>query len=297
MSVLIGHASCDENRRASGGKAGDQTGREVCIRSWYNANWDRLIRAKSPTVAEKMARFVEDVCKGNYVGYDQGQRNTLRDVARAANWDGSKIKTKCETDCSAFMTVAAEAAGIAVKYMEGWNAPVTQTMCPTFKDTGAFEVFSDSKYLTGTDYLKRGDILVRQSGHTAMVLSNGKYASASISMSTNTSSTASSTTVVSTASAAVKTVDELAKEVLAGKWGSGETRKEKLTAAGYDYDVIQAAVNRLLSGNTPSIERLAMEVLAGQWGSSPDRERLLSAAGYDAAAVQQRVNEMLRGGK
>ena len=37
-----------------------------------------------------------------------------------------------------------------------------------------------------------------------------------------------------------KTVTELAKEVIAGKWGSGAERKKKLTAAGYDYSKVQA---------------------------------------------------------
>ena len=39
---------------------------------------------------------------------------------------------------------------------------------------------------------------------------------------------------------------EIAKEVLAGKWGNGETRKKKLTAAGYDYAAIQKIVNSML---------------------------------------------------
>lgn len=43
-----------------------------------------------------------------------------------------------------------------------------------------------------------------------------------------------------------KTVDTIAKEVIAGKWGSGEERKKKLTAAGYDYAEVQAVVNKLL---------------------------------------------------
>ena len=43
-----------------------------------------------------------------------------------------------------------------------------------------------------------------------------------------------------------KTVDAIAKEVIAGKWGSGEERKKKLTAAGYDYAEVQAAVNKML---------------------------------------------------
>lgn len=36
MSVNIGHASIDENGLASGGVAGNQEGKEVCIRTWYN---------------------------------------------------------------------------------------------------------------------------------------------------------------------------------------------------------------------------------------------------------------------
>ena len=36
MAVKIGHASIDERGKISGGKAGDQTGKEVCIRDWYN---------------------------------------------------------------------------------------------------------------------------------------------------------------------------------------------------------------------------------------------------------------------
>ena len=43
-----------------------------------------------------------------------------------------------------------------------------------------------------------------------------------------------------------KTVYELAKEVIAGKWGNGVTRKRKLTEAGYDYATVQKKVNELL---------------------------------------------------
>ena len=57
-----------------------------------------------------------------------------------------------------------------------YNAPVTQTMRQAFSSTGAFEVLTDPKYLTTDKYLKRGDILVRESGHTAMALGNGELA-------------------------------------------------------------------------------------------------------------------------
>ena len=46
--------------------------------------------------------------------------------------------------------------------------------------------------------------------------------------------------------AAKKTVEEIAKEVILGKWGNGTDRKNRLTAAGYDYDEVQKMVNKLL---------------------------------------------------
>ena len=95
-----------------------------------------------------------------------------------------------------------------------------------------------------------------------------------------------------------KTVAEIAKEVLAGKWGNGADRKQKLVAAGYDYNAVQAAVNELLTGKKPavpakSIDEIAREVIAGKWGNGADRKQKLVAAGYDYNAVQKRVNELL----
>lgn len=43
-----------------------------------------------------------------------------------------------------------------------------------------------------------------------------------------------------------KTVDELAREVIAGKWGNGQDRKNRLAAAGYDYKAVQGKVNEML---------------------------------------------------
>lgn len=43
-----------------------------------------------------------------------------------------------------------------------------------------------------------------------------------------------------------KTIDDLAKEVIAGKWGTGSERRANLTDAGYNYAMVQAKVNDLL---------------------------------------------------
>lgn len=51
-----------------------------------------------------------------------------------------------------------------------------------------------------------------------------------------------------------KTVDELAKEVLDGKWGNGEDRKKRLTNAGYNYNKVQAKVNEIVSKKTSTIK-------------------------------------------
>lgn len=45
-----------------------------------------------------------------------------------------------------------------------------------------------------------------------------------------------------------KSNEEIAKEVVAGKWGNGNARKTALTKAGYDYNTIQTLVNKLLKG-------------------------------------------------
>lgn len=45
---------------------------------------------------------------------------------------------------------------------------------------------------------------------------------------------------------AVKSNTDIAKEIIDGKWGNGEERKNKLVAAGYDYDAVQKEVNKLL---------------------------------------------------
>lgn len=44
----------------------------------------------------------------------------------------------------------------------------------------------------------------------------------------------------------LKSMDEIAREVIRGDWGNGADRKNRLTAAGYDYAAVQTRVNELL---------------------------------------------------
>ena len=50
------------------------------------------------------------------------------------------------------------------------------------------------------------------------------------------------------AAEAKKALEEIAKEVIHGDWGTGETRKTRLAEAGYDYEAVQKEVNRILAG-------------------------------------------------
>lgn len=94
-----------------------------------------------------------------------------------------------------------------------------------------------------------------------------------------------------------KTVSQLAQEVLDGKWGNGQERKEKLTQAGYDYNAVQTEVNKLAKGAaTPSKksdEEIAREVIAGKWGNGSERKQKLIAAGYNYTAIQKIVNKLV----
>lgn len=57
---------------------------------------------------------------------------------------------------------------------------------------------------------------------------------------------------VATTTPTTKSVEEVAKEVIAGKYGNGEARKIALKNAGYDYAAVQARVNEIVSGSKTS---------------------------------------------
>ena len=92
-----------------------------------------------------------------------------------------------------------------------------------------------------------------------------------------------------------KTIDELAEEVIDGKWGDGEDRKTKLEKAGYDYDAVQGRVNEILKekDNKKSITEVAKDVINGKYGNGEERKKKLEAEGYDYDQVQAKVNQLL----
>ena len=99
-----------------------------------------------------------------------------------------------------------------------------------------------------------------------------------------------------------KSINEVAKEVIAGKWGNGTDRKSKLEAAGYNANEVQAEVNRLLGATSEpeapkepakTVTQIAQEIIKGLWGNGTDRKSKIEAAGYDYSKVQAEVNRLL----
>ena len=223
--VKISHAAKNEKGTYKDGKRGDQTGKEVCIRDWYNRPWNYVLRAKNSTMREKIAYAMIGVARNDKIGYSQLDRNSALLEASKVGYDPSKINVLVNTDCSASVSLACIYAGIPqnVLYKNG-NSSTTANLRMRLMQTGLFDCFSTRDYTAKTDKLVRGDILLYENHHVAVVVQTDKTPQ----------------------KAPSKSVNEVAKEVIDGKWGEGETRRKRLTEAGYDYKTVQAEVNRLL---------------------------------------------------
>lgn len=162
MSLQIGHASKDENNRIQGGSAGDQTGREVCIRSYYmNSKGWYVLRPKSVEIANAIAKAMKEACKNNNIGYDQNNRDGVIVKLRSYKTLG-KIGVKTECDCSSLVRACCIQAGFDPgNFTTGNEANV-------LKKSGYFE---KRVAVTSSTVLYDGDVLVTKTkGHTVIVV-------------------------------------------------------------------------------------------------------------------------------
>lgn len=98
--------------------------------------------------------------------------------------------------------------------------------------------------------------------------------------------------------AAKKTIDQLAQEVLAGKWGNGADRRNRLEAAGYDYEAVQAAVNAKKNPTTTTTTKKESTVMVelrklseGMTGNDVRQAMLiLKDRGYYTATIPKNDN-------
>ena len=172
MAVKIGSARMGENGKITGGKPGDQTGREVSTQNWYahSKGW-RVFRAKNAGVGCKIAECMSKICANDRIGYNQAQRGTLYAAVKGHGFDPDALKIKVNTDCSAAVRVCCCYAGIEIGNFN------TSNEASYLLATGAFVELTGSEYTRSSDRLRKGDILVtRTKGHTVVVLTDGKKA-------------------------------------------------------------------------------------------------------------------------
>lgn len=228
--VTIAHASLDEKGSIKNGKAGDQTGKEVCIRTWYSKPWNCVIRFRDPDMRNKVAEAMEHAANNPHIGYDQNQRNTLLTAVRQCDYDPKGVPFDVETDCSALVTVACIYAGIAEESLvKAGNCATTSTLRSRLKDTGEVSIFTSKDYTHDTDRLLRGDVLLSEGHHVAVVVSGNLK------------------------DVSDRSLDEVAMAVIRGEYGVGSARRAKLTEEGWNYALVQAKVNELCSKNTKII--------------------------------------------
>ena len=162
MAVIIGSARHDEHGACySGGKAGDQTGQEVSMQSFYvHAKGWVILRAKSSDIASKLADAMKLACNNENIGYDQSERYGIIKY-------GINTKTKTECDCSSLVRACIiYASGKDVGDFNTSNERSVILKSGLFKDVGSYKQ---------GDTLYNGDILVtRTKGHTAIVVSGAK---------------------------------------------------------------------------------------------------------------------------
>lgn len=172
----ISNSGRDQSGHLSGGKAGDQTGHEWEIRSWYNRPWTCVLRHPQQEVRQLIAELGIQAALNNLIGYNQNKRNTYWIQLQKSNYRPSQIKNACDADCSQGVISDVKAVGYLLNLdkLKNITATYTGNMRTSFKKAG-FEVLTASKYLKGYDYLMPGDILLYDNHHTATNLGIGKY--------------------------------------------------------------------------------------------------------------------------
>ena len=172
MAVKIGHAVMDENGKAGygGEKAGDQTGKEICTRNWYNGGWNVYLECTDPDIAKEAAKIMEQICNDSSYGYSQPRR-----------WDGYKSikknggdisKGSGGFDCSSLVIACYVLAGLNMA-ADGY----TGNMRARLLATGKFRLYQDSKHLTSDKYATIGGIYLKEGSHVVMALEDGSAVS------------------------------------------------------------------------------------------------------------------------
>lgn len=157
--IIIGSARSDEKGKLSGGKAGDQNGKEVSTQEFYmhSKGWVGF-KAKDSALAEKLAKGMKIACDNPNIGYDQNER---LGVVRK----GIETTEKTECDCSSLVRAVLQYAGVKVTNF------TTATEKAVISATGLFD---EVKVNSAADVSNGMILITKTKGHTAIVVSGAE---------------------------------------------------------------------------------------------------------------------------
>lgn len=176
---MISNCGHDERSKYSGGSAGDQTGTEYQVRSWYNRPWNHVLRPATAEIGTELAVIATAAAENNNIGYDQNQRLTYYNALKNASWNPENITTKCETDCSASTAANVIAVGhlLNISSLANLSPSLYSGNIRSALVNAGFQDLTAGKYLTSSAYLLPGDVLLYEGHHVAINLTAGKSAS------------------------------------------------------------------------------------------------------------------------
>lgn len=170
MAVLCAWASANEYGKTTGGKAGDQTGKEVKCGNIYNFGQTRVYRCADRKYAVKIGAAAKAIALNNNFGYCQGHRTTSYDALKNANWIVANVKTPVEIDCSML-------GGCSVNVAYGKqlisSSVYSGNIGSALLATGLFKELKASKYLGKSEYIECGDIIVAPGKHVIVAYTDG----------------------------------------------------------------------------------------------------------------------------
>lgn len=175
MATLVSNCASDEYGGAYGGAAGDQTGREYYVRSWYDFGQTAVYRHPNPNVRTLLAQLATEAGENDHIGYDQSQRLTFRNQLRSVGYHPRDISVRCESDCSASTGALIEAVGYLLgdSLLYAFDTTLSTHYMDGPLQAAGFEKLTDSKYTCSGDYLLAGDICLRPASHVNVVVTNG----------------------------------------------------------------------------------------------------------------------------
>lgn len=160
MDIIIGHASISEDGTMYGKQIGDQTGLEVCLRTYWSDAW-RVIRARDIVMQQRLAQAMRELCENDYCGYNASTKHRNTGIAMIVKYGRiSDIREPFSVDCSSAIRLCCRQAGINLPNFTTKSEETTLCSCGYFLP--AFDVKDKHD-------LKEGDILVKP-GHTVMVV-------------------------------------------------------------------------------------------------------------------------------